>query len=232
MLKLTLVLGLVACVGQIIGVPLTRPLSQESQNRLKAFKSMLEKSENAQKTQDKMTEAEKTEKTFRTFSETTLPSKALRKGDVGAGNAGDGPTEEPEQPEAGEAGESPVVSVGEEPPKTAKDQGIGSGMMSKLMDSITNQLSKGEPIKMVVDVKPQDVQRWLSPAEGEEPAQKETQAKKDQKDLKNPGGFRSGGCLPAGEWCEMSAPKCCSGNCYPSGCPIFANPTSCSAQCK
>merc|ERR1712168_1363090 len=157
MLKLTLVLGLVACVGQIIGEPLTRPLNQESQNRLKAFKSMLEKSENAQKT-----------------------------------------------------------------------QGIGSGMMSKLMDSIMHQLSKGEPIKMVVDVKPQDVQRWLSPAEGEEPAQKETQGKKDQKDLKNPGGFRSGGCLPAGEWCEMSAPKCCSGNCYPSGCPIFANPTSCS----
>jgi len=47
MLRLTLVLVLIACVGQIIGVP----LNQAHQNELKAFKAMLEKSEKAKKTE-------------------------------------------------------------------------------------------------------------------------------------------------------------------------------------
>merc|ERR1711936_813475 len=47
MLRLTLVLVLIACVGQIIGVP----LNQAHQNELKAFKAMLQKSEKAKKTE-------------------------------------------------------------------------------------------------------------------------------------------------------------------------------------
>merc|ERR1719369_164169 len=47
-----------------------------------------------------------------------------------------------------------------------KPSGKDSGMMNKLMESIMDQLEKGEPIKMVVDVKPQDVEGWLSKDQG------------------------------------------------------------------
>merc|ERR1712168_175320 len=44
--------------------------------------------------------------------------------------------------------------------------GDDSGTMNNLMKSIIDQLAKGESIKMVVDVKPQDVENMLSPAGG------------------------------------------------------------------
>merc|ERR1711936_665703 len=101
--------------------------------------------------------------------------------DVGAGNAGDEPAEDPEQPEGsgqqeGDADKKPEAKkeafrTGYGTPKKGpwtafRQGGDDSGTMNNLMKSIMDQLAKGESIKMVVDVKPQDVENMLSPAGG------------------------------------------------------------------
>jgi len=57
----------------------------------------------------------------------------------------------------------------------------------------------------------------------------ETQGKNDQTDLKNPAGFRSGGCRPTGSFC-INWKDCCSGSC-PLGSTCDFNPFACPRQC-
>jgi len=65
-----------------------------------------------------------------------------------------------------------------------------------------------------------------------EDSDSETQGKNDQTDLKNPAGFRSGGCRPAGSYC-MNGRDCCSGSCdLGTTCGILQNPFSCPKQCR
>merc|ERR1711990_617635 len=245
MLRLTLVLVLVASVGQINGVPLTR----EMENRLMAFRKMLEASENTEKPEgagegdagavaagepcvpgdpgggdpgvpmnstagDPSAAGEPTAGGHQNSSRVGCPPCCGGGGPTCGGPMADPPpvTENIRMRGAGE-GDAGAVAAGDPKPPvlpietttvlpqekvksfrsggpvdrfgnldlTKQDprirmyrtipargfrSGKDSGMMNKLMESIMDQLEKGEPIKMVVDVKPQDVEGWLSKDQG------------------------------------------------------------------
>merc|ERR1711990_599876 len=255
MLRLKLVLVLVASVGQINGVPLTR----EMENRLMAFRKMLEEAENTEKPEGagegdagaeaagepcvpgdpcdpgaggdpaggdpgvpmNSTAGDPSAAGHQNSSRVGCPpccggggptcggpmadpppvTENIRMRGAGEGDAGAGAAGDPKPPvlpietttvlpqekvksfrsggrdprirmyrtihargfrsgnDSGPAGEP---SSADDPKPSGKD----SGMMNKLMESIMDQLEKGEPIKMVVDVKPQDVEGWLSKDQG------------------------------------------------------------------
>jgi len=101
--------------------------------------------------------------------------------------------------------------------------------MMNLFEAGLQQLTQGKPIKMKVKVKNPDVLLSKLKLQPEPTPQKETQGKNDQTDLKNPAGFRSGGCRPTGSFC-INWKDCCSGSC-PLGSTCDFNPFACPRQC-